>query len=102
MDRSSRSFQDDSLLSVTMPCEIRLDEMGVMDEIVARPLFVHIERMAGGHFWMSLWFRSGGVHVNFVAKKSQIGVSCEEDLPRPGIHCASLSDPRRTRWQGGP
>ena len=49
--------------------EVRLNEDGTLDEIVANGAYVHLEQMDDGCWWMAV--ESGGhlIHVNLFTKR---------------------------------
>lgn len=58
--------------------EVRRNEDGALDEIVATGATVHLEQMADTNWWMSI--KAGGreVHVNFWTPRAVIRGRCED------------------------
>lgn len=65
--------------------EVRLDEDGTLDEVVAeRPQFVHLERMSDESVWIGITTADGTVvHVNVVSPKGPLSMSSWTEGPTP-------------------
>ena len=59
--------------------EIRRNDDGTLDEIVATGASVHLEQMGGNHWWMSIEAGSRCVHVNLTTAKATIRAECDDD-----------------------
>ena len=59
--------------------EIRRNDDGTLDEIVATGASVHLEQMGGNHWWMSIEAGSRCVHVNITTAKAIIRAECDDD-----------------------
>ena len=59
--------------------EIRRNDDGTLDEIVATGASVHLEQMGGNHWWMSIEIAGQCVHVNFTTAKAIIRAECNDD-----------------------
>jgi hypothetical protein len=58
--------------------EIRRNEDGSLDEIVAHDVTIHLEQMSGGHWWMSIESAGRLFHVNFTARRATIIATVED------------------------
>lgn len=52
-------------------------EKGVLDEVVARDAYVHLEAMADNHWWLLVISGGKSVHVNFYTKRAKISGHAE-------------------------
>ena len=59
--------------------EIRRNDDGTLDEIVATGASVHLEQMGGNHWWMLIEAGSRCVHVNITTAKATIRAECDDD-----------------------
>ena len=51
------------------PPEVRLNEDGTLDEIVAFGAYVHLEQMDDGHWWLAVESDGHLVHINLATKR---------------------------------
>ena len=59
--------------------EIRRNEDGSLDEIVARDVAIHLEQMSDGHWWMSIEKHGCLYHLNLTARRAKITAILERD-----------------------
>ena len=59
-------------------CEVRRNEDGTLDEVVASNCWFHLEQMDDDHWWMRVETSDGAVTVNLGSKKP-IHALCEEE-----------------------
>ena len=50
------------------PLEIRRNDDGSLDEVVAYPAGVHLEQMSATHWWLCIDYADVCVHVNLHSK----------------------------------
>lgn len=72
--------------TTTVP-EIRCDEDGSLDEVVATGCDFHLEQMGGNMWWMSVSSGGSTIHVTLSTKNEEIKATCQEriTLHRPPI-----------------
>lgn len=58
--------------------EVRRDEDGSLDEIVATGASIHLEQMGGNSWWMSIEAGGRHVHVNLTTPRTVINARCED------------------------
>jgi hypothetical protein len=59
------------------PIEIRRDEDGSLDEIVAHDVAIHLEQMSDTHWWMSIEKAGRLYHLNLTARRAKITATVE-------------------------
>ena len=62
-----------------MTIEIRRNEDGSLDEIVAHNAWVHLEQMGGNYWWMRIEVEGRAVVVNFTTDRAVITGRCEDE-----------------------
>ena len=69
--------------------EVRLNDDGTVDEVVAKNVGVHVEQMDNGHWWMSIDGKQGRRMVlNFVREGTRIRLMVEDD----GFHSSGICE----------
>lgn len=80
-DAKSRSFKMGQAESEGPAYEIRNTKDGQLDEVVATPGWVHLEKMDWGHWWLGITLSNGDViHVNLTSKKKIQAVVLEDTV----------------------
>ena len=77
--RAARAALGDRRMPDAQTLEIRRNDDGTLDEIVATGASVHLEQMGGNHWWMSIEAGSRCVHVNLTTAKATIRAECDDD-----------------------
>lgn len=67
----SVSFALNTLESTNDAYEIRLNDRGRLDEVVATPDYFHLEQMDSSHWWIGIMTKGGDfIHVNLTSKRA--------------------------------
>ncbi len=86
VDRSALIAECDRLREATepevQPPEVRRNDDGSLDEVVAHNAFVHLEQMDDDQWWLGVTVGLSTVHVNLSSKK-RIRAIVEVDDPKP-------------------
>ena len=61
-----------------MPIDIRRNDDGSLDEIVAEGASVHLEQLSPGHWWMGIEQAGRLYHLNLTARRAKITATVED------------------------
>lgn len=69
--------------------EVRLNDDGTVDEVVAKNVGLHVEQMDNGHWWMSIDGKQGRrMALNFIREGTRIRLTVED----AGLHSSGICE----------